>query len=109
MFTYVLREPNLKKLGVNDLFSSDSADLNLIGDELYVSEIMHEAVVIVDEQGTEAAAFTAVMLATRSAKIQQQPILFKADHPFIYYIKHNTSNLILFIGFYDANQYALNI
>ena len=84
--------PNLQKLGVNDLFNN--ADLSLIGDKIFVSAIIHEAVVIVDEEGTEAAAVTAITVTLRSAP---KLTLFKADHPFIYYIKHNKSNLILFI------------
>lgn len=89
--------PILQKLGVNDLFNA-SAKLS-IAKEAYISKIIHEAVVIVDETGTEAAAVTvAVMTAMMAMPTHKKKIIFKADHPFIYYIRYKPNNMILFYG-----------
>ena len=85
----------LKKLDVKTLFNTD-AQLN-IADDAYISNIIHEAVVIVDESGTEASAAT-VVIGKSMAMPNQRIIVFKADHPFVYYIRHRPTNIILFFG-----------
>ncbi|QKF94742.1 serpin [Fadolivirus algeromassiliense] len=87
--------PILQKLGVVDLFNHN-AKLN-IADRAYVSKVIHEAVVLVDEEGTEASAVT-VVIAKEMAMMPRESIVFKADHPFIYYIRHIPTNMILFYG-----------
>jgi serpin B len=62
-------------------------------DRLFISNILHKAFVAVDEKGTEAAAATAVVIGKTSIG----PI-FRADHPFIFIIKDNISQSILFMG-----------
>ncbi|AYV79622.1 MAG: serpin [Faunusvirus sp.] len=92
-----------KKLGVTDLFDPIKSDLSIISDteNLYVSNILHECVVVIDESGTEAAAATAVMMSRESCVMRvKEPVVFMADHAFIYYIRHKTSNTILFMGKY---------
>lgn len=88
--------PLLQKLGVNDLFNS-SAKLS-IAKEAYISKIIHEAVVIVDETGTEAAAVTVAVMTAMMAMPPKKKIIFKADHPFIYYIRYKPNNMLLFYG-----------
>ena len=55
-----------------------------------------------NEKGTEATAASAIMITTKMLMVQMkpqtQPIVFKADHPFIYAIRHNPTKLITFIG-----------
>lgn len=94
--------PILQKLGVTDLFTG-AAQLDLAKDA-YVSKIIHEAVVIVDETGTEAAATTVVVMKQMMAMptISIKPIVFRADHEFIYYIRHIPTNIILFYGNFDG-------
>ena len=68
---------------------------------LVFDKVVHQAVIEVDELGTEAAAATAVMEMVASAEEEQEPvipIIFKADHPFIYMIYHKPTNAILFMG-----------
>ena len=91
----------LKKVGVVDLFSP-SANLGEISKDLYVSEAIHEAVVIVDEDGTEASAVTVMMMLESCCMKPKQPKLFRADHSFIYYIRHKPTNMILFVGDYHG-------
>jgi len=93
--------PSLKKLGINDVFT-EKAQLDGLTDEGgFVSEIIHEAVVIVDEEGTEAAAAT-VVLMTKGLSISPPIPVFNANHPFGYCIKHIPTNTILFAGEYHG-------
>lgn len=64
--------------------------------ELFIEEIIHKAFVDVNEEGTEAAAATAVV--TRKLSMPMPPEEFKADHPFIFLIRENGSGIILFVG-----------
>lgn len=65
---------------------------------LYLSAVIHKAYVDVKEEGTEAAAATAV-LATRAAAIRPEPpVVFQADRPFLFLILHRPSAAILFLG-----------
>lgn len=91
--------PVLKALGVNDLFAAGKADLSGMDGtrELFVSTVAHGAFVRVDEEGTEAAAAT-VVTVTRAAAIAGQVQTFRADHPFLFVIRHNTSGGIVFMG-----------
>ncbi len=64
---------------------------------LYISQVLHKAFVEVDEEGTEAAAATAVVIKARSAGIQPR-IAFTANRPFVYLIRDDRSGSILFMG-----------
>ncbi|XP_039102483.1 leukocyte elastase inhibitor [Hyaena hyaena] len=87
---------HLSRLGVKDLFSR-KADLSGISGarDLFISKIVHKSFVEVNEEGTEAAAATAGV-ATFAMMMPEEE--FVADHPFIFFIKHNPSNNILFLG-----------
>ena len=89
----------LGKLGVSSLFSSQDADLSgVTGNKgLYITEAIHQAFVDVNEQGTEAAAATAMVMAPTCIPVMPPPH-FLADHPFLFVIQHGQSNLILFAG-----------
>ncbi|XWV26903.1 serpin [Tupanvirus soda lake] len=97
--------PILKKMGLIDVFGIN-AELDIMARDAYISKIIHEAVVIVDELGTEAAATTVVTgraMVARPRK-KEKPKIFKADHAFIYYIRHLPSNYFLFMGDYQGNK-----
>ncbi|NXA11311.1 OVALX protein, partial [Sapayoa aenigma] len=84
-------------LGMTDLFSP-AANLSGISsvEGLKVSEAIHEAYMEVTEEGTEAAGSAVV-----TGDIQHSSEFeFRADHPFLFFIKHNPSNMILFFGRY---------
>lgn len=93
----------LKQLGMASAFS-DSADFSAMSssEALKISEVIHQAVVDVDEKGTEAAAATAVVMMPTSAAFPvgepPQPILFRADHPFVFAIRDLRTGAILFLG-----------
>ncbi|NXS78350.1 OVALX protein, partial [Erpornis zantholeuca] len=88
----------LTSLGMTDLFSP-SANLSGISsaERLRLSEAIHGAYLEVAEEGTEEAG-----PADDTEDIQYSPELeeFRADHPFLFLIKHNPSNMILFFGRY---------
>jgi serpin B len=90
----------LSALGMASLF--ENADFSrMFSDpvEFKISDVFHKAFVEVNEEGTEAAAATAVVVAEKSAAMVENPIKdFRADHPFIFMIQHNASKSILFMG-----------
>ena len=85
-------------LGMRDAFASAVADFRGMGwpkGDLWIAQIKHKAFVEVNEEGTEAAAATAVGMATES--VARHPI-FRADHPFLFMIRDRQTGSILFIG-----------
>jgi len=90
--------PACTALGMKDAFAPAAADFTGMGwpkGKLWISQIKHKAFVEVNEEGTEAAAATAVEMATKS--ISMDPV-FKADHPFIFMIRDNSTGSLLFMG-----------
>ena len=92
--------PAFQNLGIYDLFNSSRADLSgMANDYLYVSDISHDAFVNVDEIGTEAVAITSMFAtAVSGSPISLDPVIFRADHPFIFAIWDDETNVILFMG-----------
>ena len=94
-------ERKLSELGMKDLFAPGLADLSGMtgAKNLFVSNVIHKAFVEVNEEGTEAAAATAVIVRPTSAPLNPRPVpVFKADHPFIFVIRDNRSGAVLFMG-----------
>ena len=87
----------LSGMGMKDAFLSSDADFSgMLGKEgLYISKAFHKAFVEVDENGTEAAATSVVTKTFQSARARP---VFKADHPFIFIIRENSTGTILFMG-----------
>ncbi len=93
-------KPTLKKLGMVDAFDDLAADFSgITGDrDLYISNVIHKAFVDVNEEGTEATAATAV-ISRPTAMLDTKPLpIFRADRPFIFFIKEKESDTILFMG-----------
>ena len=89
---------NFKKLGMNDAFDKKADFSGMTGSkELFISGILHKAFIEVNEEGTEAAAATAVVMTFKSIRTEK-PFVFKADHPFIFVIRENSTGSILFMG-----------
>jgi serpin B len=61
-------------------------------------QVVHQAVIAVHEKGTRAAAATAVVMARPSAHREPTPVIFRADHPFVYAIRSRFGNDLLFLG-----------
>ena len=85
----------LVKLGIKDIFEGGVADLSGMdgGRQLYLSEAVHKAFIEVNEEGTEAAAATGMMI-----QLMCMPPEFRANQPFLYLIRDNRSGTILFMG-----------
>jgi serpin B len=85
----------LKRLGMTDAFGAGSADFSGMtgGKDLFVGAVVQKALIEVAEEGTEAAAGTAVVMKKGPA-----PKQFRADHPFIFMIRDKASGSILFLG-----------
>ena len=88
----------LALMGMPDAFEPELADFSaMVGQkELYISAVIHKAFLEVNEEGSEAAAATGVVVSVTS--IAPSPPIFKADHPFVFFIRDNKSQSILFLG-----------
>jgi len=87
----------LSKMGAQEMFIPGKADLSgITAAPLFVSKVVHKAFVDVNEEGTEAAAATAIGVAFMCMPLPKP--MFKADHPFLFLIRHNDSGAILFLG-----------
>ena len=104
MDTNINLKGTLSNMGMNDLFESGKADLSGIDgtQELYISEALHRAFVEVNEEGAEAGAATALIAMCRCESLPEDPIDFKADHPFLFFIQDNVTESILFFGRFTA-------
>ena len=93
-----LKQP-LQALGMKTAFEPDGADFSGIGPNLYISAVLQKTFVEVKEEGTEAAAVTAVAI-TASARFMPPPHRFDmvVDHPFLFVIKDDRARAILFMG-----------
>jgi len=91
----------LKKMGMPTAFKWPGADFSGMDGtrDLYIGEVIHQAFVEVNEEGTEAAAATAVIMEWGSAGGEKPAIpVFRADHPFIFIIQQKETGNILFMG-----------
>ncbi|KAJ8376545.1 hypothetical protein SKAU_G00071250 [Synaphobranchus kaupii] len=97
--TYNLKDI-LVSMGMEDAFNVSKSDFSGMSpsNELVVSKVVHKSFVEVNEEGTEAAAATAVMSRARCLTLQPPPVFFIADHPFLFFIRHNPTQSILFYG-----------
>ncbi|MEA3559425.1 MAG: serpin family protein, partial [Candidatus Thermoplasmatota archaeon] len=89
---------HLIDLGMPTAFSPGSADfsgMSAEGEEVYISKVIHQTFLEVDEEGTEAAAATAVILRKYSAESIPE---FNANEPFLFYIQQRDTGNILFMG-----------
>lgn len=88
----------LRSMGMQDAFSGRADFSGINGQKnLFISAVIHKAYVDINEEGTEAAAATAVTIRLTSVGPVPSPV-FRADHPFLFLIRDNNSGSILFIG-----------
>jgi serpin B len=95
----------LQELGMKTAFDkpADSANFDRmaprrLNDYLYISEVFHKTFLNLDENGTEAAAATAVVMNWKADIEPAKPIEVHVDHPFIFAIQHRPSGACLFLG-----------
>ena len=92
-------EKALTNIGMPIAFK-DSADFSgMTGrKDLYITQVIHQAFINVNESGTEAAAATAAIMGMKMNVMKNKPKIFSANHPFIFLIKDNATGSILFMG-----------
>jgi serpin B len=83
---------------MTDAFSSSLADFTAMipAGGTYISDVLHQAFVDVDETGTEAAAATGVIGV--GSVVSEPTVTVTADHPFFFFIRDVASNSVLFVG-----------
>lgn len=98
--------PILTRLGITEIFDSSMADFTsmvsrqLNSQGVFVSDARHKTYVEVNEEGSEAAASTTIVVSRESA--MPPPFAFVADHPFLFVIRGNETGTPLFIGRYTG-------
>ena len=103
-FKSLLNDP-LSNLGLGVAFT-DAADFTRISPlgGLFISRVIHQTFIDVQEEGTEAAAATIVEISYTSAG--GGPLIFKVNKPFLYLIKENSTGAIIFIGKVGKPDYS---
>ncbi len=88
----------LSAMGMPDAFSAKLADFSgMTGrPNLYIGKVIHKARIEVNEEGSEAAAATAVVMEDKAIMLEKE--VFRADRPFFFMIVHNKTGAILFVG-----------
>ncbi len=91
----------LPTMGMVDAFNQRTADFSALvtspsDANVFITGVFHKAFIDVDEEGTEAAAATAVAMGGSAAP--QDVFIFRADHPFFFAIRYEPTNSILFMG-----------
>ncbi|CAO2202892.1 unnamed protein product [Urochloa humidicola] len=90
----------LKAMGLRAAFDEHKADLSDMLENdggMFVENVFHEAVIEVNEEGTEAAASTACTIVRKS--MGPTPVDFVADHPFAFFVVEEVSGAIIFMGY----------
>ncbi len=101
MTTQFMLGTTLKALGMPTAFERSKADFSgMDGDRnLFIGSVIHKAFVDVNEEGTEAAAATAIVFSAGSAPPKPRPKpVFRADHPFLFLIRDMETGSLLFLG-----------
>jgi serpin B len=89
----------LSRMGMPTAFQFPGANFSGITGEpsLFISQVVHKTMIDVNEEGTEAAGATAVVMDT-GGEPPPNPVRFDADHPFVFLVRDNASGSILFVG-----------
>lgn len=91
----------LKQMGINIAFTNVADFSNMFDNvEVHISDVIHKTFIEVDENGTEAAAATVILIAKSSLPMPEEIKEFKANKPFTYFIRDEVSGEILFLGEY---------
>jgi serpin B len=97
--TYSLPD-RLGAMGMPTAFTGNADFSGMDGTKnLFISDVIHQAFIDVNEEGTEAAAATAVVIRLAAAPANPEPVpVFRVDHPFIFLIQDDETGAILFMG-----------
>jgi serpin B len=95
--SFKLKE-DLSAMGMPIAFHSGSANFSgMTGNtSLFISNVLHQSFLEVNEEGSKATAATAVVMEQKS--VPKEPSIFRADHPFLFLIRDNRTGSLLFLG-----------
>ncbi len=98
----------LSDLGLGVAFSPSTADFSRINPakDLFISRVIHQTFIDVQEEGTEAAAATIVEMCFTSIEGGGGPLIFRINKPFLYVIKENSTGAIMFMGKVGKPDYS---
>lgn len=103
-----LKNP-LEKLGLKSAFTQQADFSGITNDKpIFLDQILHRTWIELDEEKTEAAAATSTTIYIRGIS-QSKSMNFKADHPFIFFLKNNQTNALIFMGRYVLPANAVKI
>ncbi|MFP5228244.1 MAG: serpin family protein [Acidobacteriota bacterium] len=89
----------LAAMGMPQAFSRQADFSGMTGKpEFRISAAIHKAYIDVNEEGTEAAAATAIGMRATAMRVEPEPVVFEADHPFLFMIRDRKTGAILFLG-----------
>lgn len=99
--SHYLLAKHLAELGMPDAFNAGTADFSGMSGrrDFFIGQVIHKARMELEEEGTKAAAATALVMRDGAAPgPREEPKEFKADHPFLFMIRHRPTGTILFLG-----------
>ena len=89
----------MKEINPKPIVLTESADYSrMFWEPTFVSKALHNVFIEVNEKGTEAAAVTAIETRLMGCGFLATEPTFRADHPFLYFIRDKTNSMILFVG-----------
>ncbi len=89
---------NLIDMGMPTAFTTSADFSNMTDVHVWIDKVIHKSFIEVNEEGTEATAATAVIILRNGSASSPEPITFRADRPFIFFIEHEETGQILFMG-----------
>jgi serpin B len=93
----------LQSMGMRRAFNdADFRGMHTSDEHLFITHVLHKAFVDVNEEGSEAAAATAVVVGRDSLHVWPEPVEFRADRPFVFAIRENKTGAALFLGRYSG-------
>lgn len=97
----------LQTLGIREAFGMSADFSGMTGNkDLRISDVLHKAFIDVNEEGTEAAAATAVIMELKSINGGgSSRVVFDCDHPFLFMLQHKETGTILFMGAVEDPSY----
>ncbi len=98
--TAVSLADTLKEMGMPTPFLDGEADFSgmTTEEQLLIGDVIHQANITVDEEGTEAAAATAVVMIATSAPLPQEPVTLVVDRPFTFWLRARSTGAVVFMG-----------
>lgn len=99
--TKYFMKKNFERMGMQVPFTDDADFSGMAKTPLKISEVIHQAFIEVNEEGTEAAAATAVVMTKINSALPMSTPEFIADHPFYFVIQENETGAILFVGYVE--------